>query len=122
MTAAEMVQGVERLGIVDYETLPYTPEQNAKQENFWTRIEDRLMPMLEGEPVLTLELLNRATQAWVEQEYHRTVHGELGKTPLQRYLEGPVEGLGDPPKFDREIRGRMTVVVRRNVTAAPAGN
>jgi hypothetical protein len=23
------------------------------------------MPMLEGEPVLTLELLNRATQAWV---------------------------------------------------------
>jgi hypothetical protein len=33
-----------------------------------------------------------------------------------------VEGLGDPPKFDREIRGRMTVVVRRNVTAAPAGN
>jgi len=96
MTAAEMVQGVERLGIVDYETLPYTPEQNAKQENFWTRIEDRLMPMLEGEPVLTLELLNRATQAWVEQEYHRTVHGELGKTPLQRYLEGPNVGRDSP--------------------------
>jgi len=39
--------------------------------------------------VLTLELLNRATQAWIEQEYHRTIHSELGKTPLQRYLEGP---------------------------------
>jgi hypothetical protein len=96
MTAAEMVQGVERLGIVDYETLPYTPEQNAKQEHFWTRVEDRLMPMLEGEPVLTLELLNRATQAWIEQEYHRTVHGELGKTPLQRYLEGPDVGRDSP--------------------------
>ena len=33
-----------------------------------------------------------------------------------------VEGLGDPRDFDREIRGRMTVVVRRNVTAAPAGS
>ncbi len=61
MNAAEVVEGLERLGIVDYPTLPYSPQQNAKQENFWTRIEDRLMPMLEGEPVLTLELLNRAT-------------------------------------------------------------
>jgi len=92
MAAAEVVEGLERLGIVDCPTLPYSPQQNAKQENFWTRIEERLMPMLEGEPVLTLELLNRATQAWVEQEYHRTVHGELGKTPLQRYLEGPNVG------------------------------
>ena len=92
MAAAEVTEGLERLGIVDYPTLPYSPQQNAKQENFWTRIEERLMPMLEGEPVLTLELLNRATQAWIEQEYHRTVHGELGKTPLQRYLEGPDVG------------------------------
>ena len=96
MAAAEVVQGLERLGIVDYPTLPYSPQQNAKQENFWTRIEERLMPMLEGEPVLTLELLNRATQAWVEQEYHRAVHGELGKTPIQRYLEGPDVGRDSP--------------------------
>jgi putative transposase len=96
MAAAEVVEGLERLGIVDYPTLPYSPQQNAKQENFWTRIEERLMPMLEGEPVLTLELLNRATQAWVEQEYHRTVHGELGKTPIQRYLEGPDVGRDSP--------------------------
>jgi hypothetical protein len=54
------------------------------------------MAMLEGEPVLSLELLNRATCAWVEQEYHRTVHGELGKTPIQRYLEGPDVGRDSP--------------------------
>jgi hypothetical protein len=47
------------------------------------------MPMLEGEAVLTLELLNQATQAWVEQEYHRTRHSELDATPLARYLAGP---------------------------------
>jgi putative transposase len=89
MLSAEFVEGIERLGIVQWRTLPRSPEQNGKQEHFWTRIESRLMPMLEGEPELTLELLNTATQAWIEQEYHRTIHGELKKTPLARYLEGP---------------------------------
>ena len=47
------------------------------------------MAMLEGEQALTLDLLNEATQAWVEQEYHRAVHTELKVTPLARYLAGP---------------------------------
>lgn len=89
MLADETVSGLGRLGIVHQTTLPYSPYQNAKQESFWGRIEGRLMPMLEGESALTLELLNRATQAWVEQEYHRTEHSELDATPLARYLAGP---------------------------------
>ena len=50
MKAAETIEGVERLGIVQYLTLPNSPEQNGKQEHFWTQVEGRLMPMLEGEP------------------------------------------------------------------------
>jgi hypothetical protein len=38
---------------------------------------------------LTLDLLNQATQAWVEEEYHRTLHTEIGTTPLMHYLAGP---------------------------------
>ena len=75
--------------LVHQTTLPYSPYQNAKQESFWGRVEGRLMAMLEGEQALPLELLNEATQAWVEQEYHRTVHTELKVTPLARYLAGP---------------------------------
>ena len=52
--------------------------------------------MLEGEANLTLEQLNLATQAWVTQEYHRTVHSELGATPMQRYLAGPNVGRECP--------------------------
>jgi transposase InsO family protein len=89
MLAAETREGLERLSIVQHTTLPQTPQQNGKQESFWTRVEGRLMPMLEGEPELSLELLNRATQAWVEQEYQRSVHGETGQTPLERALSGP---------------------------------
>ena len=89
MLSEETTTGLATLGVVHQTTLPYSPYQNAKQESFWGRVEGRLMAMLEGEQALTLELLNEATQAWVEQEYHRTVHTELKVTPLARYLAGP---------------------------------
>jgi putative transposase len=96
MLAEEFTEGLARLGILHQTTLPYSPYQNAKQEAFWGRVEGRLMAMLEGEERLTLELLNRATQAWVEQEYHRSVHSEIGTTPLNRYLAGPNVGRECP--------------------------
>jgi putative transposase len=88
MTAAETVAGCKRLGIVPDTTLPYSPYQNAKQENFWAQIEGRLMAMLEGVHDLTLALLNEATQAWVEMEYNRKVHSEIGVEPMRRFLDG----------------------------------
>lgn len=89
MLAAETSEGLARLGIVHATTLAHSPEQNAKQESFWGQIEGRLMAMLEGEKELTLELLNRATLAWLELEYNRKLHSEIGTTPLDRFLAGP---------------------------------
>lgn len=86
MVAEEFTQGLERLSILHQTTLPYSPYQNAKQEVFWAQVEGRLMAMLEGEAELTLALLNEATIAWVEFEYHRKLHSEMGTTPLKRYL------------------------------------
>ncbi len=100
MTARETTQGLCRLGIIGHTTLPYSPEQNAKQECFWGQVEGRLMPMLEGKPDLTLAVLNEATQAWVELEYHRRLHRELGQTPLSVALEAPSVGR-DSPDPDR---------------------
>jgi putative transposase len=89
MLAAETREGFERLSIAHHTTLPRTPEQNGKQEVFWAQVEGRLMPMLEGQPELTLELLNRSTQAWVEQEYNQSVHDETKQTPFDRAIQGP---------------------------------
>jgi hypothetical protein len=111
MTAAEIREGLERLGIQPETTLPYSPEQNAKQEVFWAQVEGRLLPMLEGEHELTLDLLNRATQAWVEQEYHRKVHREIGVTPLERYLAGPA--VGRPAPSMDALRWAFSTEVRR---------
>lgn len=87
MTAAETTQGLLRLGILHETTLPYSPYQNGKQESFWGQVEGRLLAMMENCPDLTLPLLNDATQAWVEMEYQRKIHSEIGVAPLQRFLE-----------------------------------
>lgn len=89
MLAAEISDGLARLGIVHETTLAYSPYQNGKIESLWTSVEGRLMAMLEDVTDLTLATLNEATQAWCEYEYNRAVHSETGCAPLTRYLAGP---------------------------------
>lgn len=100
--AAETTEGLARLSIEAHTILARTPEQNAKQENFWAQVEGRLMPMLEGHQPLTLELLNRATSAWVELEYNRSHHSEIDQSPLERFLAGP--SVGRPSPTSDELR------------------
>ncbi len=111
MIAAETTQGLERLSITHETTLPRCPEQNGKQEAFWGVIEGRLMPMLEGEKELTLELLNRATQAFVEEDYHRNKHSEIGEPPLTRYLRE--SSVGRPSPSSDALRRAFRVEVGR---------
>ena len=47
-TAAEVTEGLARLGIVHETTLPYSAYQNAKQEFWWSVVEGRLLAMLEA--------------------------------------------------------------------------
>lgn len=116
MVAAETGEGLERLGVVHHTTLPYSPEQNGKQESFWGQIEGRLLPMLEGEPELSLDLLNTATQAWAEEEYQRKVHSEIRETPLARCLRGPSVARESPSSdaLRRAFRTEITRVQRRS--------
>jgi putative transposase len=111
MLAAETEEGLERLSIVHHTTLSRTPEQNGKQEVFFAQVEGRLMPMLEGEPLLTLELLNRATQAWAEQEYQRHLHSETKQSPLDRCLTG--DSVGRPCPSSDELRRAFRMEITR---------
>jgi len=96
MTADETKQGLARLGIVHETTLPHSPYQNAKQESFWAQLEGRPIAMLENVADLSLARLNELTQAWVEGEYNRKRHSELGTTPLRRFLDGKDVGRPSP--------------------------
>ncbi len=100
MIAAETEAGLTRLGVLFENTLPFSPYQNGKQESFWGQVEGRLLPMLEGVADLTLDQLNEVSQPWVELEYNRKIHSEIGQTPLQRFLNNknvaqPLNGLRD---------------------------
>jgi len=116
MLAEEFVRGLHDLSILHETTLPYHPEINAKQERFWGNVEGRLMAMLEGVPELTLDYLNAATQAWVELEYNRRVHSEIGCSPLERFLRAGSVGrpCPDSDTLRRAFRCQVMRTQRRS--------
>lgn len=111
MLAAEVREGLARLGVLHQTTLPYSPEQNAKQEVFWGVVEGRLMAMLEGCPDLTLERLNEATCAWLARDYHCRNHRELGTSPLARFQTA--DSVGRPSPSSDALRRAFRMQVRR---------
>lgn len=124
MKADEVREGLARLGILHERTLPGCPEQNAKQEAWWNTVEGRLLAMVENVPNLTLDVLNHATQAWVEMEYNRARHSEIGEAPAERFLRGPDVGRPSPTAEELRLAFRVeeTRVQRRSDgTATIAG-
>ena len=99
-TSGEFTQGLTRLSIKTENTLPYSPWQNGKQERFFGTLECRLMDMLENKKDLTLKELNDYTVAWIEMEYHRTVHSDIDITPIERFANGKDVGRASPSFSD----------------------
>jgi putative transposase len=89
MRGAEFTLGLETLCVRQERTLPYSPHQNGKQEAFWQPLEGRLMKMIPKGTSLTLDVLNRYTQAWVEQDYNAKEHRETKQPPLERFFGLP---------------------------------
>jgi putative transposase len=108
MIAQETTEGLLALGIHADTTRAYSPEQNAKMEVFWAQLEGRLMAMLEGHKDVTLALLNEATLAWIEGEYHQRIHSEIDTTPLDRFLTAPSVSRPSPSSEVLQRAFRMT--------------
>lgn len=112
MISEEFVSGLHNLGIVHERTLSYAAYQNGKQENLWATLEGRLMAMIESSEQLTLERLNLLTQVWLEHDYHRNLHSEIGTTPLRRFTEAQSVGR-EAPDSQALRRAFRKQVVRR---------
>ncbi len=112
MTSHEFCNGLKKTGILHETTLPYSPYQNGKQEAFWGTLEGRLMAMLTRVDPLTLEYLNHSSQAWVEMEYNKTRHSDIGTSPVQRMLEG--KDVSRPAPDEEQLRFAFTVCESRN--------
>ena len=88
-------------------------DDNGKQEVLWASVEGRLMAMLEGVEPLSLDKLNDATVAWVERDYHRRVHRELGTTPLKRLIES--DDASRPCPDGGALRAAFRITVKRRL-------
>jgi hypothetical protein len=64
---------------------------------------------------MTLDVLNHATQAWVEMEYNRARHSEIGEAPADRFLRGP--DVGRPSPSAEELRGAFRIEMPQIVPA-----
>lgn len=107
MVAHETINGLLKQGISQDRTLPYSPYQNAKQEVFWATLEGRCIAMLSRIEFLTLDYLNHVTQAWVEVEYNKSTHSDLGMSPIQCALNGPDVSRTAPSQ--NELKRSFTV-------------
>ena len=75
-----------QLGIILAHTQPYDPRAKGKVERLFKTIQTRFYPLLQANPVNSLEELNERFWKWLEEDYHRRIHASLdGKTPHQVY-------------------------------------
>ena len=71
-----------QLGITLAHTQPYDPKSKGKIERVFKTIQTRFYPLLQSNPVHSLEELNERFWRWLEEDYHRRPHASLdGKTP-----------------------------------------
>jgi putative transposase len=64
---------------------PYTPQGRGKIERFFRTVRDQFLRPL-GDVDLSLDELNMVFTAWLEAEYHRSIHSSLGVTPLDSWI------------------------------------
>lgn len=86
-SSSQMRSTCAYLGIQPVYAQPYSPEGKGKVERFLGYVESNFIPELKRHPAKGLDELNQLFFAWVERRYNRKVHSEIGKTPLDAWME-----------------------------------
>lgn len=123
---ANTLQGIcARLGIHLIFCRPYAPEGKGKLERWHRTLRDQFISELDERRITNLDDLNARLWAWLEQVYHRTVHGGLaGLTPLERYQRDlpRIRSLGaKAAQLDSLFHHRVARFVRKDGTVSYLG-
>jgi putative transposase len=68
-------------------TTPYRPQGHGKIEAFNRFCVNNFIAEVKASSVLTLDQLNEAFFAWIDEEYNHRKHSELGMSPKKRWLK-----------------------------------
>jgi len=105
------------LGIVLVHSRPHHPRGRGKIERFFRTVRSAFLAHITPEMLTSLATLNRVFWAWLEAEYHHTVHGGLdGKTPLDRFLDDRALTRPAPDDLDALMRMRVQRKIGRDRT------
>lgn len=74
------------LGIILIHSKAYVPQGKGKVERFLRSLRMQFLNQIDMEKIKGLEDLNSRLWAWVEGEYHRTIHSSLNETPLDKWM------------------------------------
>ena len=64
------------------------PPPGGLIERFFETAQSQLEREVRAGEILTLDRLNHALAAWLQQSYHQQPHSETGQPPLERYHQG----------------------------------
>ncbi|MFZ3580487.1 DDE-type integrase/transposase/recombinase, partial [Virgibacillus sp. DJP39] len=120
-----------QLGITLAHTQPYDPQAKGKIERIFKTIQTRFYPLLQADPVDSLEALNERFWRWLEEDYHRRVHASLdGKTPHEVYQSqlDQLTFLEDPAKLEtiflkreqRKVKLDGTITLNKRLYEVPS--
>jgi putative transposase len=119
-----------QLGITLVHTQPYDPQSKGKIERFFKTVQTRFYPLLDMNPVHSLEELNERFWRWLEEDYHRKPHASLnGKTPHEIFLSQnhTVQFLEDRTVLDsiflkrefRKVKADGTISLNKQLYEVP---
>jgi putative transposase len=120
-----------QLGIILAHTQPYDPQSKGKIERFFKTVQTRFYPLLQANPVNSLEELNDRFWRWLEENYHRKIHASLeGKTPHEVFHSQlkDVTFLEDPSILEtiflkreqRKVKADGTITLNKQLYEVPS--
>ena len=115
------------LGIRLIHTPPYRPQGRGKIERFFGFVQSEFLPeaqaSIQAGTMENLDALNRYFQAWIEMGYHRRVHADLGRSPLEVWNDQAHTVRHCPPeRLGQVFLWRDTRVVNRHGVISVQGN
>jgi len=73
------------LGIALIHAKPYQPQGKGKIERYLRTVRTQFLPGFKGH---SLQEINVAFSAWLDDQYHQRPHGSTGQTPHKRFAAG----------------------------------
>jgi putative transposase len=118
--SSQLLRACAVLGVKLIHASPRAATTKGKIERFFRTVRDQFL--VEIDDGVDLTELNRLFSAWLEVVYHRRVHSETGKTPLERFDAAGAPSLPTPALLREAFLWSQERTVTKTATVSLHGN